>query len=184
MSLSENSDTSDRTLILLRHAKAEKGRDKADAERELADRGMRDAEAVGEWIVEATADGHVPPIDVVVCSTALRTKQTWEAAVAGGAEAGDVWYDRTVYNASPEALLDVVHELPEDCSTAVIVGHSPGVPWLAGLLMTDEEAESSGVDVLEEGWPTAGLAVLRCDGPWEKLQPHSAHLQEFVVPRG
>lgn len=178
------SPNDERTLILVRHAKAEKGRDKADVERVLAERGQRDAEAVGEWIVGATAEGEVPPIDVVVCSTAERTKQTWEQAVAGGAEAGDVWYDRSVYNASPEALLDVVRELPEDAATAVIIGHSPGVPWLAGLLMTDEEGESTGVDVLEEGWPTAGLAVLQCDGPWEKLQPHSARLRTFVVPRG
>jgi phosphohistidine phosphatase len=179
-----SNDGHDRTLILLRHAKAEKGRDKADVDRELAERGLRDAERVGEWLVEATADGKVAPIDVVVCSPSARTRQTWDAVVAGGGEAADVWYDRSVYNASPETLLSVVRELPESASTAAVVGHSPGVPWLAGLLMTDEDAEDAGVDVLEEGWPTSGLAVLRCPGPWSGLQPHSATLQEFVVPRG
>lgn len=179
-----SADDHDRTLILLRHAKAEKGRAKDDIDRELADRGFRDAEAAGEWLVAVTSAGRLGPVDLTVCSTAVRARQTWDAVVTGGCAASDVWYDPALYNARPEALLDVVRELPEEVRTAMVVGHVPGVPSFAELLLTDEDGESAGIDVLTEGWPTCGLAVLRCTSTWATLQPHSARLQEFVAPRG
>ncbi|HSO66146.1 MAG TPA: histidine phosphatase family protein, partial [Ornithinibacter sp.] len=59
----------DRTLVLLRHAKAkQQGRDD-DHERELRGRGRRDAAAAGHWLVE-----HGYGIDEVLCSTSERTQ--------------------------------------------------------------------------------------------------------------
>ena len=42
----------DRTLVLLRHAKAEQRGWDNDHERELTGRGRRDATAAGHWLVE------------------------------------------------------------------------------------------------------------------------------------
>ena len=56
----------DRTLILVRHSKAEQVFGKPDHDRELTDRGHRDAKALGEWL-----HGHGLICDVVVCSTGL-----------------------------------------------------------------------------------------------------------------
>ena len=43
----------DRTLVLLRHAKAEQVPGKPDHDRELTDRGARDAAAAGTWLRDA-----------------------------------------------------------------------------------------------------------------------------------
>ncbi|MFI5495377.1 SixA phosphatase family protein [Actinoplanes sp. NPDC051859] len=63
-----------RTLILLRHAKAETPGELLDVERRLTDRGRRDASAAGSWLA---LQGLLPGL--VLCSSATRTRQTWHA---------------------------------------------------------------------------------------------------------
>src|ERR1035441_5301802 len=65
-----------RQLVLLRHAKSA-WLDVPDHDRPLAKRGLRDAPGAGRWLRQA---GYVP--DLVVCSTARRTSETWELAAA------------------------------------------------------------------------------------------------------
>lgn len=159
----------DRTLLLLRHAKAEQ-QQSPDHERALADRGRRDAAAAGDWIRE---QGFA--IDLVLCSSSVRTRQTWRYA---DLEAGDVWYDRRIYGADPETLLDVLHEVPESATTVLLIGHAPGVPWLAAGLA------SSGAEDLPDKYATSGLAVLRHTQRWSRLGENDAALAGFVTPRG
>jgi phosphohistidine phosphatase len=61
-----------RRLILLRHAKSD-WPDVPDRDRPLAKRGRRDAPRIGRWLHD---HGYLP--DVVICSPARRTEQTWE----------------------------------------------------------------------------------------------------------
>ena len=61
-------------LLLIRHAKAKQGN--RDIERPLARRGRDDARVIGEWL-----DRHAVP-DLAVISPAVRTRQTWECALA------------------------------------------------------------------------------------------------------
>ena len=63
---------SERTLVILRHAKAERPAELADADRPLTQRGHADAAAAGAWLA---ARGYRP--DLVLCSPAKRTRQTW-----------------------------------------------------------------------------------------------------------
>ena len=64
-----------RTLILLRHAAA--GNAPRDHDRPLTDAGNRDAAAAGDWIRD-----NVGSVDAVLCSTAVRTRQTLAATMA------------------------------------------------------------------------------------------------------
>ena len=61
----------DHILIIMRHAKAEPFGDKGDSERELTDKGLKQAKAVGKGIESL---GLVP--DQISCSSATRTRQT------------------------------------------------------------------------------------------------------------
>ena len=74
-----------RTLVIVRHAKSSWDYDVDDHERPLSARGRRDAEALGRLLSQRS----LRP-DLVFCSTATRTRQTWEYARAGGASAGEV----------------------------------------------------------------------------------------------
>jgi phosphohistidine phosphatase len=163
-----------RKLVLLRHAKSD-WPDVADHERPLAKRGRRDAPAVGRWI---GASGHAP--DAVVCSTALRARQTWELAAAGLAEAVPdaspvVRYEARVYEATVLGLLMLVREFDAAWRTAVIVGHNPGLAELTAGLASPDSAPP-------QAFPTAAVAVLGLPGSWEEAAPGEARLLAFTVP--
>lgn len=168
----------DRTLILLRHAKAvDFGRSK-DHERELTKRGRRDAEAAGSWLRE-----HALGIDEVLCSTSVRTMQTAEGVWAGGCSEAEVRQDPRIYAGTPERILEVIREADEDADVVMVVGHAPGLPILAELL-TDGEGSREAHQALSAGFPTAGLAVIHYRGKWADLAFGDASLERFHVCRG
>ncbi len=163
----------DRTLVLLRHSKAEHVPGKADLARELTARGHRDAVAAGEWMLQ-----HVPPVDLVVCSPSVRTRQTWEGVRRGGVSAGSVDERAEVYDADPGTLLDAVRGAPDHVRCLLLVGHSPGVP-----LLVEELAQAGAGEPLPDGFPTSALAVLRFDGDWADLDAGGARVEQVAVAR-
>jgi phosphohistidine phosphatase len=121
------SDTPRRTLVLVRHAKAESGEEGSDHDRKLTNRGTRAATEAGRWLA-----GRVPEPDLVWCSSAARALETWEA-MAPSLSAGEVSVDRDLYLASPRDVVDRV--AGGSAPTIVVVGHNPTVEQvLAGLV--------------------------------------------------
>jgi len=164
-----------RRLVLLRHAKSDWPEQTADHDRPLAARGRRDAPHVGRWLARA---GWMP--DTVICSTALRARQTWDLASAAlAAEAGGavptIRFERRVYEATVLGLLMLVREFPPEERTVVIVGHNPGLAELAvGLAAPPPDPPVS--------FPTAAVAVLGMPGSWASVGPGGAKLLAFAVP--
>jgi phosphohistidine phosphatase len=174
--------TSGRTLVLVRHAKAEHVQGKPDHDRELAPRGRRDARAIGHWLSEPL---HAVVLDLVLCSTSERTRQTLDAVRAGGASVKDVVrFDERIYDASAATLLDVLREVPDSVNSVLMIGHAPGIPVLATALANDDAGSTDAIDSLSRGFPTSALAVLGFEGRWAGLAPETAYLRDFVVPRG
>lgn len=167
----------DRTLVLLRHAKAVPPETMPDLDRPLWDRGRADAAAAGRYLV---AQGIEP--DLVLCSPSTRTRETWEYAAGAGVIATDIWYDRRIYSADTEELLDVLHDVPADVRTVILVGHGPGVPWLADELTLDGTSPQR-VELTKK-YPTSGLAVLHHTTRWSDLAADDADLVDYVIPRG
>lgn len=165
-----------RRLVLLRHAKSSREHDLPDADRPLSPRGRRDAAAAGGWLAE-----HVGRPDLVLCSTALRTRHTW--ARVGEAEPDvlgtvPVRLEAAIYEAWSDTLLDLVHGLPDDVGTAVLVGHGPGLPDLA------ERLNRVSGDGPIGRFRTSGIAVFAVVGSWAELGPGTARLTAYAVPRG
>jgi phosphohistidine phosphatase len=167
----------DRTLVLLRHAKAVPPESMPDLDRPLADRGRADAAAAGRYLVAQGIEA-----DLVLCSPSIRTRETWQYAAEAGAIATDIWYDRRIYSAGTEELLDVIHDVPAELRTVVIVGHAPGIPWLADELALD--GTSPNRVELTQKYPTSGLTVLHHTSRWADLAPDEADLVDYVIPRG
>ncbi|HEX5345690.1 MAG TPA: histidine phosphatase family protein [Pseudonocardiaceae bacterium] len=157
-----------RTLILLRHAKSAWPADTPDAARPLAARGLRDAPAVGRWL-----RAQVPKIDCVLCSPAVRAAQTWDLAAVQLAAMPRVSHDERLYGASAHELLTVIQELPRSASTAVLVGHNPGLEDFLTLL--------TGVD---EVLKTSAIAVTTTPLSWEQSRPGSWTMAALATPRG
>jgi len=174
------------TLLLLRHAKAEQAPGKPDHERKLAARGRKDARAVGEWLSDAVQAGVLPSsvVDLALCSTSERTRQTLDALCAGGVSVMDARFDTRIYDGSAASLMDVLLEVPDPVNTVLMIGHAPGIPLLATALAQDGAGSNDAAVRLSQGFPTSGLAVLGFKGRWAALAPGTAYLQEFVVPRG
>ena len=178
--------STDRSLVLLRHAKSA-WPDLPDHERPLAGRGRRDAPVMGRWL---RAAGHVP--DRVLCSTACRTRETWQLAQPELGAAPPVSFEDRVYEASAAQLLDLARHAPPAVTTLLIVGHDPGIPGLALLTGAAAPADGGGesgavppavVDQMRAKFPTAAIAVLELTGPWDQLGPGTARLTGFVTPR-
>ncbi len=156
-------------LILLRHAKSDWPEEVPDHDRPLAKRGRRDAPAVGRWLRQ---HGHIP--DAVICSTARRTRETWELARAKLDGDPAVTFEPRAYAASAMTLLYLVRELPESAGTALIIAHNPGISELARSLAGTSRGELS--------FPTAGVAVLEVRLSWADLGPGGASLVAFATP--
>lgn len=172
---------SEHTLILVRHAKGEQVDGKRDHDRELTPRGRRDARAVGKWLSDESQAGG---LDLVLCSTSQRTRQTLEAVLAGGASVKDTRFDERIYDASAATLLDVLREVPDSVNAVIVIGHAPGIPVLTTALAQDGAGSTDAAERLSHGFPTSGLAVLGFEGGWSALAPETAYLRDFVVPRG
>ena len=171
---------SERTLILLRHGKAEQGDGRRDHDRALAPRGHGDARAVGRWMSDRS---QTVDLDLVLCSTSERTRQTLEEVCDGGVSVKEARFDPRIYDASAGGLLDVLHEVADSVNTVLLVGHGPGVPVLA-VALAQNGAGSADVDKRwTHTFPTSGVAVLGFQGSWAALAPDMAYLSAFVVPR-
>lgn len=164
-------------LLLLRHAKAEQA-GPTDHERPLALRGRRQASAVGAAL---RADDLVP--DRVLCSSALRTRQTWDLVRGGlgpaGAEVAVEIRDE-LYDAGPQDVLALLVELTE-AATVLVVGHEPTMSTLA-LRLAGPTSTPDVVDRVRHGVPTAGWSLLETDTAWDELGPGAARLRALRVP--
>ncbi|MCF3933533.1 histidine phosphatase family protein [Acuticoccus sp. M5D2P5] len=137
-----------RHIVIMRHAKAERGEGKPDFERMLETRGVNDAELVGRQLAEA---GLVP--DVVLCSAARRTRDTFAAML--GHFGGDclVHVRRNLYEAEIAELREAVRDTRGEC--VLLVGHNPSVHGLALEFAGADPAAAP----LKGGFPTASAAV-------------------------
>ena len=166
------------SLLVLRHAKSESPHGApADHDRPLAPRGLRDAPRMALHLAHAA-----PRPSRILCSTALRTRQTLDAVLAAlPAPLPRVCLDPELYLATAGRLLTLLRALPAETSHVLLVGHNPGLEQLVQGLTG--EAEPAARARLDEGLKTATLAVLELPRSWAELRPASARLTALVRPR-
>jgi phosphohistidine phosphatase len=166
-----------RRLILFRHAKGEAPDPTDDYGRVLAPRGRSAATGMGEWLA---GQGIIP--DLVVCSGSARTRETWDLASAAFDPPPRVKFDDAIYEAEPEALLEVIQEQEWEVQTLMLVGHNPGLELITSALA--ESGEPEVVDRFQKKFPTAAIAILDFeDVPWGAIEEKTAWLAAFVTPK-
>src|SRR5277367_4577521 len=114
-----------RKLIVMRHAKAGELPDGPDFDRALRRRGERDSAAAGRWLA---ASGLGP--DLVLCSAARRTMQTWQhlsATLLAGRPGDDPEFSAQplLYDADSEDVAAIVREAGGEFATVLYIGHNP-----------------------------------------------------------
>jgi phosphohistidine phosphatase len=154
-------------LLLLRHAKAERDGGGRDHDRELTDRGRRDAALMGRFL---TAAETVP--DLVLTSSAARARATAELAVKAGRWRCPLRETAALYDTSVERALGVVRSDGKG-ATLLLVGHEPTWSTLAEALMGGGQVRL----------PTAGLAHLVFEAAdWAEVAPGTGVLHGLIAP--
>ena len=146
-----------KVLSILRHAKSSWKDDSLDDhDRPLNKRGLRDAPRMGELLRE---QGLVP--ETIVSSTARRARETALAVAAAAGFPDEVRFTRSLYGASPDTCLEVLAELPDTTTHALIVGHNPTQEELIAVLVGEPHV-----------MPTAALAIVELPiESWRDLDP-------------
>ena len=164
-----------RTLVVIRHAKAESFAASDDA-RVLTPSGHRDAHAAGAWLA---ARGIIP--DSAHVSDAARTRETWRDLAAGAGWTLAPQIEGALYDTDETGVLELVHAVPDDVRTVVVVGHNPTMASLAQLL--DDGAGPGSAALTSGSFPTSSVAVFEVAGSWHDIGPMQGRLIAFHVAR-
>ncbi|MBW5485751.1 histidine phosphatase family protein [Streptomyces bambusae] len=165
----------ERRIVLVRHAKAVPKDETEDFDRGLADRGRADALLTGRWLA-----GSGYAVDLALCSSARRTRQTWQLMLPAFAAPPPTAYEDALYRAGADELLGALRERSDDLTGVLLVGHNPAVHELARQLCGDGPQPL--LDRLADSFPTSAVAVLTVRAPWADLAPGSARLAAFWSP--
>lgn len=164
-----------RQLFILRHAKSswdDPGLE--DHDRPLAPRGYRAARVMADHLRQQ----RIEP-DLVLCSSALRTRQTLEELEPAFGPDVEISIEAQLYGASKQDLLQRLNAVRPEVGSVLVIGHNPSVHGLATMLA------GSGTQLgrLEEKFPTAALCVLSFEGGWDGLAAQGADLVSLVRPK-
>jgi phosphohistidine phosphatase len=157
----------DHMLIVMRHAKAGELPGGPDFDRPLRPRGRRDSAAAGHWL---GSQGFLP--DLVLCSAAERTRQTWDHLSAELGGSPEFSAERRLYGADAEDVAEIIAHSAGAAETVLYIGHNPAAAELAALLTG-----------AEPDFPTSAIAVVRLTGDWSSLAPGGGELVASWTPR-
>jgi phosphohistidine phosphatase len=142
-------------VYLMRHARsgwAEPGG--RDFDRALDEHGYAEAE-----IVASRAADRMPRPELVLCSTALRCRQTAEAIQRAFGEDSDMQYVDELYNGSLETYLAVLAG-QKQAGALMLIGHNPTLEEVLEAMIGPDRLAAT----IPSGYPTAGLAALEHGG--------------------
>jgi phosphohistidine phosphatase len=161
-------------LHLLRHAKSSWKEDVSDRERRLSRRGRETARRVARHLPAA-----VGALDLVLCSSARRTRETLDLVLAEFAARPRCLLEEELYAASQERLIDRLRRLAEEDVNVMLIGHNPGLHELA---VTLADTNSPGFAALASvKFPTAARATFRISERWSTLGRSRYALVEYVT---
>jgi phosphohistidine phosphatase len=163
-----------KTLSIIRHAKAEAREGySSDFDRPLTERGRRDAQSLGTILRTI-----VPELGWVLCSPAIRARQTIEEAVKSFDYRGPVIWQARIYEASPETLLALLGEIPTTIDHAAIAGHNPELEMLIAGLVSGTPPHLN-IDLA-----TGAVAHIKLDiFQWDQIRWGCGQLRSLLVPK-
>lgn len=153
-------------LLLMRHAKSDYPPGVGDHDRPLNRRGRLTATLMGAYLRE---EGAVP--DLAYVSSAARAQETWRGLLL------DVPAETrpTLFLASAETILDVVHEGPADARSLMLVCHQPGVQDAANQFL--------GAHLVHQ-FPTAQIVAIDFEtDTWDRIAFGDGALIDVAAPK-
>lgn len=160
-------------LILTRHAKSSWDDPLLpDHDRPLNARGQRAAADLGQWLASR---GYLP--GEVLCSDALRTRETWEGIAPALPAAPEVALKPALYHAGADVMLAVLRHATADC--VMMVGHNPGIADFAQRIVARAPASADFAR-----YPTGATLVADFSAAtWAEVKFGTGAVVDFIVPR-
>jgi phosphohistidine phosphatase len=160
-------------VMLLRHSKAAKaGPGMRDFDRPLEERGIQHAVAVGE----AMAAAYLKP-DLVLCSPARRTRETWDGVRSALGEV-EVRFPDELYHSGADGYLAAIRTAGQ-VESVLVIGHNPMTAETASMLVgSGDPKEIAG---LRARFPTSSLAVIGFDTPLAQVAPGAGTLEAWMM---
>lgn len=163
-------------LFLLRHAKSSWGDpDLADHDRPLAPRGRKAAKHIAAYMRGKSFEP-----SIVLCSSAVRARQTLELVAPAFSERTGIEIEPDLYHAGSKELMTRLQRVSRGAASVLLIGHNPAMQDLVLTLASESEP----VEPIRKKFPTAALAVLDARiEHWEGLEAGVAVLADFVTPK-
>lgn len=162
-------------VLLLRHSKAARAEPgMRDFDRPLEERGTKHAIAVGEAMAAAGLRPHT-----VLCSTARRTRETWDAVSGAlGATADEVRFLDELYHSDVAGYLAAIRAAGP-AESVLVIGHNPMTAEAAALLVGS--GERGKVANMRTRFPTSALAIIGFSTPLDHVGPGAGTLETFLT---
>ena len=160
-----------KTLLIVRHAKSDwNNEDLSDFDRPLNARGRRNAPDMGKRIKK-----HALIPDLIWSSGALRARHTAELiAKEIGYPEESIVYDDHLYHAGHNSLLEQIKQQDDQHRFLMLVGHNPGLTYLASSLGS----------ITIDNIPTAGVALLNFRmNSWSEIAFGKGNLEWYDYPK-
>lgn len=156
-------------LFLMRHAKSSwDSPGLSDFERPLNDRGLNTAPFMGELI---SRRGLLP--ELFISSPAVRAMQTAKILMESSGSNAVLRFDERIYEASPNALRQVVSEIDDSVDSVMLIGHNPGLEGFIDFLTSEHES-----------MPTASVASIDLEiTQWKDLAKSCGRLVSVIRPK-
>lgn len=147
-----------KTVALLRHAKSDwDAGAPSDFDRPLSRRGIVAARKMGEYMRRACGD-----FDRALVSPARRCRETFDEVNAAYGGSLTAHFEERIYLASAGDLLDLVQAQDDSFGRLLLIGHNPGLTYLA-LELIREDAAAVERERIAEKFPTAAYVQLACE---------------------
>ena len=158
-------------LYLVRHAKSSwKYPTLDDFERPLNKRGRETAPLMGKILKKLDTSP-----DLIISSPATRASMT--ARIISDQmnyPLEKIRYDESIYASSENELLHTIAEIDDQITTAMLIGHNPGLTCLANLI-----GDSSISNI-----PTSGVCCIELNiSSWNKIGKHRGKVKFFEFPK-
>ncbi len=168
-------------LTLIRHAKSSwEDHDLSDFERPLFPRGIKATPKMAQYLL---SENLLP--DLVFCSPARRTKETYSRLQRVIASDVDVNYDRSIYSAGMgEGILNLLKTMDPAEDHIWVVGHNPAMQELSlGLVKWVEDQAQTRARILRK-FSTAGVCSMTFDADsWTNIGFSKGQITHFMTPK-
>lgn len=166
-------------IYVLRHSKAGHTNKKLldDHERPLTEKGVEVCGVVTDFLRQQQ-----PLPQRVLCSTAVRAKQTAQYVLEGLDQIVPIDYIPSLYLAEPSHIIQLIHGLDDKVESVMIVGHNPGLQQFSILLPGSGDKKK--FRSMRSNFPPPSMAVFDVDQKsWQDVGEQSAELVDFLVAK-